>query len=69
MRTRDYLEAITEDRDELVAYFGSARLVRTPNGRLEVRGGTETDQAEARGWVARFLTPPPESRGRYGRDC
>ena len=58
MRTKHYHEALHHDSDRLVAYFGSARLVRTQAGRLEVRGGTEAEHADAWEWVQRFLTPP-----------
>ena len=58
MRTKHYLETLHHDTDTLVAYFGSARLVRTRAGRPEVRGGTEADHAEACEWAQRFLTPP-----------
>ena len=46
------LEERTED---LVASFGAARLVRSPQGRFEVRGGSETDRILAREWVLMFL--------------
>ena len=58
MRAKYYLDALHHDADRLVAYFGSARLVRTQAGRLEVRDGTETDHADAWAWAQRFLTPP-----------
>jgi hypothetical protein len=58
MRTKHYLEALRQDTDRLVASFGSAHLVRTQAGRLEVQGGTETDHADAWDWVQRFLTLP-----------
>jgi hypothetical protein len=63
MRTKHYLEALHQDTDRLVAYFGSARLVRTQSGRLEVRGGTEADHADAWDWAQRFLTPPAPHDG------
>lgn len=40
---------------ETVALFGRARLVRTNEGRLELRGGTEEDRALAREWIAMFM--------------
>ena len=58
MRTKHYLEALHVDADRPVAYFGNARLVRTQAGRLQVRGGTEADHADAWDWAQRFLTPP-----------
>ncbi len=42
----------------LIAYFGDARLLRAQAGSLEVKGGTETDHADAWKWAQRFLTSP-----------
>ncbi len=39
----------------LVARFGQARLVSRADGRVELRGGTSSDQTEAREWVSLFL--------------
>lgn len=40
---------------ETIATFGRARLVRFCDGRLELRGGTEEDQARAREWISMFM--------------
>jgi hypothetical protein len=40
--------------DKIIATFGQARLVRLANGRHTLRGGTPTEQAEAREWCAMF---------------
>ena len=40
---------------EVIAVFGEAKLVRQLNRRLEIRGGTQAERAEARNWAARFL--------------
>lgn len=39
----------------LVATFGRGQLVRTANGRYEMRGGTLSDLLEAREWTSLFL--------------
>ena len=46
----------SEINDELIAGFGQAKLVRDANGRLELRGGTDQERAQARWWVETFLT-------------
>jgi hypothetical protein len=44
-----------EERTEiLVASFGLARLVQSPEGRFELRGGSHSDHLEAREWVSLF---------------
>jgi hypothetical protein len=58
MRRRQYLDYLNHNPERLVACFGSAQLVRSEHGRLEVRGGTDVDRAEARLWVGRFLRKP-----------
>jgi hypothetical protein len=62
LRRNHYLEALHQNADRLVAYSGSAHLVRAQCGRLEVRGGTEADHADAWDWVRRFLTPTAPRR-------
>lgn len=42
----------------LIAQFGEARLVRYVNGTVQLRGGSETDRAQARAWIVRFLRDP-----------
>ena len=41
-------------RHALVARFGPARLVRKPDGRHELIGGTEDHRATAREWCSLF---------------
>ena len=38
----------------LIAHFGDARLMRI-EGRIELRGGTMSERAEALEWMAMFL--------------
>ncbi len=40
---------------EIIAEFGSARLVRCGAGRLELRGGSSQERSEAREWASLFL--------------
>jgi hypothetical protein len=39
----------------LVATFGRGRLVRIPDGRYELRGGSTIDLWEAREWASLFM--------------
>ena len=39
----------------LVARFGRARLLSRADGRVELRGGNDSDHAEAREWISLFM--------------
>jgi len=41
-------------RERVVATFGQARLVEKQRGTYELRGGTNSDQAEAKEWISLF---------------
>ena len=43
-----------EDEGELVASWGQARLIKYLDGRVELRGGSAQDRAEAREWLSMF---------------
>lgn len=43
-----------KDEGEVVAYFGQARLIKFLDGKLELRGGSARDHAEAREWMSLF---------------
>ena len=47
--------------EELIATFGEARLVKTLDGKIQLRDGSPEDQARAREWMERFLLPPEAS--------
>jgi hypothetical protein len=38
----------------LIARFGAARLFERPDGRAELRGGTEHERTEAKEWLSLF---------------
>lgn len=42
-------------RVRVIARFGQAQLVVTTQGRLELRGGSAADVAEAREWISLFM--------------
>jgi hypothetical protein len=44
-----------KDDGEVLAYFGQARLIKYLDGRLELRGGSKDDRAEAREWISLFF--------------
>ena len=54
MRYNDYLDNC-KNEEEVVAYFGEARLVRRLDCRFELRGGSDDDRAEAREWMSKFM--------------
>ncbi len=39
---------------EIIASFGQARLLRSQDGKVELRGGTHEDQQQAREWISLF---------------
>jgi hypothetical protein len=39
----------------LVARFGQARLLSRADGRVELRGGTASDHADAKEWISLFM--------------
>lgn len=41
-------------RTRIVRQFGQARLIRLPNGRHELIGGTDSDRVAAFEWVSLF---------------
>jgi hypothetical protein len=43
-----------EIEGETIAIFGSARLVKELNGKIELIGGTADDHADAREWCSLF---------------
>ena len=60
------------EREEVIAQFGQARLVRLPSRRYLLRGGSQHDEWEAREWVSMFMheitfnVSPVSSAGRSG---
>ena len=51
---------------EVVATFGQAQVVKYPDGRLEIHGGTENDKAQAHDWIKRFWQQGPLTIRRVG---
>ncbi len=53
MKMKRMLEFL-RPQEELIATFGQAQLVRTLDGKSELRGGTAEDQQKAREWISMF---------------
>ncbi len=53
LATRASIEASQQGR-RVIASFGAARLVKNPDGRIELIGGTADDYADAREWCSLF---------------
>ena len=41
--------------ERLITTFGQAKLVVTPDGSVELRGGHTQDQAAAKEWISLFM--------------
>jgi hypothetical protein len=52
----------TESATNIIAVFGTGALVKAPNGKLELHGGTNADLIEARDWASMFMTEVIVSR-------
>jgi hypothetical protein len=46
-------------RRTLIAGFGGAKILSDLDGKIEIRGGTPEEQAQARAWQKQFLTRTP----------
>ncbi len=44
-----------KNKERVIARFGDAILITNEYGRLELRGGTKTDVAEAIEWISLFM--------------
>ena len=43
-----------KDEGEVVAAWGQAQLIKYLDGKVELRGGSDQDRAEAREWISLF---------------
>jgi len=55
MKTSHLLDYFCRHDGETIAVFGGARLVKTLDGKLELRGGMDADRIEAKQWCSLFL--------------
>lgn len=52
---KNILHRLLRQECRVIATFGQAQLVSTPEGRLELRGGTADDRLAAREWISLFM--------------
>ena len=43
-----------KDEGEVIAVWGQAQLIKYLDGKMELRGGSDQDRAEAREWMSLF---------------
>ena len=48
------IELDKANQTEVIAYFGSAKIIQT-EGRFALQGGSAEDRRQAKEWAARFL--------------
>jgi hypothetical protein len=63
---RDWLGSADGVREEVMAGFGGAQIIKHLDGKLEIRGGTETEKAQAHAWMRQFLKPAAFTVQRVG---
>jgi hypothetical protein len=51
----DFVPNFLRTDGELIAQFGQARLVKTPEGKFELRGGSAEDRRVAHEWISLFM--------------
>jgi len=54
VKFNDYLDVFRKE-EEIIAYFGDARLVRRLDCKFELHGGSDRERAEAREWISMFM--------------
>jgi hypothetical protein len=62
------------NRGRVIARFGQASLIRQPNGRWHLQGGSRDDHVMAREWISFFmheavLSPVPRAGGVAAGGC
>jgi hypothetical protein len=53
MRMRNFFPD-HKDEGEVIAVWGGAKLVKYQDGKLELKGGSQEEHAEAREWLSLF---------------
>ncbi len=43
------------ENGEVIEIFGRAQLIRHPDGKMELRGGSKDDRFEAQEWISLFM--------------
>ena len=55
MRIRNYFPEMAKSDGEVIAQFGQAKLIKTVEGKYQLRGGSKEDLISAREWISLFL--------------
>ena len=54
MKMKRMLEFLRPQEELIATFFGQAQLVRTLDGKSELRGGTAEDRQAAKEWISMF---------------
>ena len=54
MRIRNFFPMLKSD-SQVLAAFGEAKLVQYLDGKLELKGGSNSDRIAAREWISLFM--------------
>jgi hypothetical protein len=55
MKLKQVLPELIENDSAIIASFGNARLIKTPEGPCELVGGSHEDRALAGEWISLFM--------------
>jgi hypothetical protein len=55
MKFKSYFPELGRNEGEVIATFGQAKLVKTPDFKYELRGGSLEDRLAAREWISLFF--------------
>jgi len=55
MKLKQALPELIESDSAIIASFGNARLIKTPEGPCELVGGSQEDRALAGEWISLFM--------------
>ena len=55
MKLKHLFEDLDSNSGQIIASFGSARLVRTFTGQYQLMGGTRDERSEATEWISLFM--------------
>ena len=55
MNTKRFFSQVAKTEGEVVVEFGEAKLIKTVDGKFELRGGSKDDLIAAREWISLFM--------------
>ena len=50
-----WIASLLSQKGQLIARFGGASLIKQPDGRYELQGGSAVDHTEAKEWISLFM--------------